>query len=196
MFKSHLEVRNPVRLNCLCGDQQIKWTVAVNFNNNLDLFFFLSAVSCRCFLVLRSPTATSWTPSTAERTLSTSSLSDGITCCYQPSATIKPADLKCLWWCRPCLWTRVCITPLRATRWWCRSTARSWTPASSPSSPPPCRRLSVTRPRLPPPPTTAPTITTATTPRCEGATTITPLPLHRRHPRGNLYPPADRPLNI
>lgn len=36
-----------------------------------------AAVSCRCFLVLRSPTATSWTPSTAERTRSTWSRSDG-----------------------------------------------------------------------------------------------------------------------
>lgn len=43
----------------------------------MNLFFLLSAVSCRCFLVLRSPTVTSWTPSTAERTLSMSSLSDG-----------------------------------------------------------------------------------------------------------------------
>lgn len=32
------------------------------------------------------------------------------TCCYPPSSTIKPADPKCLWWCRPCLWTVSLIT--------------------------------------------------------------------------------------
>ncbi|TDH03683.1 hypothetical protein EPR50_G00144460 [Perca flavescens] len=51
----------------------------------------------------------------------------------------------------------------------------------------------------PPPPPTTTTITTATTPRCEGATTITPRPPLRRLPpplRVSLYPPVDGQLNI
>lgn len=59
-------------------------------------------------------------------------------------------------------------------RWWCRWTARSWTRGLSPSSRPPSPRLSAIRPRLPPPPSTAPTITTATTHRSEVATSTTP----------------------
>ncbi|XP_042362645.1 LOW QUALITY PROTEIN: cyclic AMP-dependent transcription factor ATF-6 beta [Plectropomus leopardus] len=58
-------------------------------------------------------------------------------------------------------------------------------------------------PPPPPPPPTTTTITTATTPRYEGATTITPLPprpLRRlrqhHHHLGNLYPPSDREPNI
>lgn len=144
-------------------------------------FSRLLLVSCRCFLVLRSRTATSWMPSTAERTRSTSSPSDGYehrtravtqhwakhlshpfvsvnvwfplkstgqiqlthteperllcssapllrtTCCYRPSATTRPADPKCLWWCRPCLST---VSPsdfsVTVAEQWCDAGRISW----------------------------------------------------------------------
>lgn len=85
----------------------------------------------------------------------------------------------------PPLPQRASTTPHGATRWWCRWTARSWTPGSSPSSRPPSPRLCATRPLLPPPHTTAPTITTATTPRSEVATSTTP---QRRLPDGLCRP--------
>lgn len=85
----------------------------------------------------------------------------------------------------PPLPQRASTTPHGATRWWCRWTARSWTPGSSPSSRPPSPRLCATRPLLPPPPSTAPTITTATTPRSEVATSTTP---QRRLPDGLCRP--------